>query len=52
MATVAWEPDSNYSDARHGVEKILTFPSLTLSSANAIKFSMVLTEDIVLTEIG
>ena len=52
MASVAWERDSNYSDHRYGVEKILTFPSVNMVAANAIKFSMVLTEDIVLTEIG
>ena len=40
-----------YSDSRYGVEKILTFPSITPSSTG-IKARIVLTEDIVISELG
>lgn len=52
MANLPWEQDSNYSDHRYGVEKILNFPSVNVVAAIAIVHSIVLTEDILLTEIG
>lgn len=42
----------SYEDSRFGVEKVLTFPSVTLSSAPYTLAQFYATEDMYITEIG
>jgi len=41
-----------YADSRYGIEKILTFPSVTLSAAAATGGALYFTEDITIIEFG
>lgn len=52
MANIAWEQDSNYSDHRYGVEKILWFSNIDVTAQAGVQARITLTEDIVITEAG
>lgn len=48
---MAWQKDVNYSDSRHGVQKIITFPSVDVT-ATGVKGQITFNEDVRIQEVG